>query len=340
MMKSGLFVMGLLLVGVNATAHAEGLFSNFQHKSEPTSDAAELVTLEAKGNEMFPKVSPDGKYLLALVTEGNEAWISRRSIENGDHLNTVTNDIAALGSFAWFGDQVTFSSSRTGHLSLWKKPASGEGLMRREMQLTGELQDMTLLQDGSLIATRLLRGYKQRHGLSSDHFKNWDVGGLHSAIVRIFPDGSEKRLSDGVSPAVSADGTQVVFSIKIGKSVHLFMMNIDGTSLTQLTDTRSVDVQPVWSHDGKWIVFTSNRRDVDAKPDRKDHWNIWAISSEGTHLRQLTQNKGRDGSPSVAEDGSVYFHSDRRVDKLSVEAHQIRSAPRGFHIWKIQLPEE
>ena len=331
---------GLCCLSMSQAAYAGGLFSgeSSANQDKIAPDEAKLVTLENRENEMFPKVSPDGKYLLTLVMQGNDAWISRRSVENGDHLNTVTNDIAALSSFAWFDDKVTFLSSRTGLLSLWKKPSNGEGLMRREMELTGKLQDITLLSDGSLIATRLVQGYKQAHGLSSDHFNNWDMGDLHSYVVHVFPDGSEKRLSEGVSPAVSADGQQVVFSIPMGRSTHLFMMQTDGTHLAELTDARSSDVQPVWSRDGKWVVFTSNRGHMDLHSDSKSNWDIWAISSQGTNLTRLTNDEGRDGSPSVGEDGEIYFHSDRRVDRALSEQRQMKGSTSGFHIWRVKLP--
>lgn len=304
-------------------------------------DGARLLTLASKENEVYPKISPDGKYLLTLTLQGHNAVIARRSADSGMYLNAVTDDIASFASFNWFEDQVTFSSTRTGDLSLWKKPANGEGLMRREIELTGKLQDITLLPDGSVIATRLARGYKQKHGFSSDRFNNWDVGTLHSYIVHIFPDGSEKRLSEGVGAAVSADGRQVVFAINMGRGQHLFMMDVDGSNLAQLTTGHVVDAQPAWSPDGRWVVFTSNREGkADADVSYKNNWDIWAIATDGTHLTRLTTNQARDGAPSVGVDGVVYFHSDRRIPKEVLKAREIRGSASGFHIWTIGLPEE
>lgn len=319
-------------------AQADSLFG--QTSQIKASDTAQLLTLESKENEMYPKVSPNGKYLLTLTMQGHDASISRRAIQNGGYLNLVTDDIASFASFAWFNEQVTFSSSRTGMLSLWKKPANGEGLMRREVQLTGKLQAITLLQDGSVIATRIAQGYKQKHGLSSDHFNNWDMGAVHSYIVHIFPDGSEKRLSSGAGASVSSDGKHIVFSITMGKSQHLFMMDTDGSNLAQLTSGHVQDAQPTWSEDGKWVVFTSNRAGtVDTGVSYKNNWELWAISNEGTHLTRLTQNKAKDGAPSVAADGTVYFHSDRRVSKEDLAEREVRGKASGFHIWTVNLPE-
>jgi len=330
-------MLGLLSFGLSPMAQASSLFG---HQEVKESDTALLLTLADKENEMYPKVSPDGKYLLTLTMQGKEASISRRAIQNGGYLNIVTDDIASFASFAWFDEQVTFSSSRTGMLSLWKKPANGEGLMRREMELTGTLQEMTLLQDGSVIATRIAQGFKQKHGLSSDHFNNWNMGAVHSYIVHIFPDGSEKRLSNGAGASVSADGQHIVFSILMGKSQHLFMMDLDGKHLAQLTSGHVKDAQPTWSHDGKWIVFTSNRSGrLDTGVSYKNNWELWAISNEGTQLTRLTYNKAKDGAPSLAEDGTVYFHSDRRVAKKILAEREVRGSASGFHIWTVNLPQ-
>jgi len=332
--------LGFLSLGMMPMAEAASLFGE-QTKDKMMVDSAQLLTLSDKENEMYPKVSPDGKYLLTLTMHGNEASISRRAIQNGGYLNIVTDDIASFASFAWFDEQVTFSSSRTGMLSLWRKPADGEGLMRREMELTGHLQEITLLHDGSVIATRIAQGFKQKHGLSSDHFNNWDMGAVHSYIVHIFPDGSEKRLSSGAGASVSVDEKHIVFSISMGKSQHLFMMDVDGKNLVQLTSGHVQDAQPAWSHDGKWVVFTSNRNGgVDTGVSYKNNWEIWAISNEGTKLTRLTYNKAKDGAPAVAADGTVYFHSDRRVDKKILAEREVRGSASGFHVWTIKLPQQ
>jgi len=338
----------LLLIALTmsiSTAQANDLFdflegSSQQVKEEPA-DTSELVTLEPKESEMYPKVSPDGKYLLTLTGKSKSYWISRRAIQNGDPLNTVTDDLAALGSVAWLANDVSFLSNRTGSLGLWKKPADGEGLMRRVKELTGKLKDITLLEDGSLIATRLIMHGHDKHMKKKhlDNFNNWEVTGTHAYIVHITADGSEKRLSEGFHPAVSPNGQRIAFSMPIGRSTHLFMMDIDGKNLAELSDTRSIDIQPTWSSDGQWIVFTSNRSHTDMRDGKKNQWDIWAVTREGKQLTQLTLDKARDGTPSAGKDGYVYFHSDRKVSKSVKAEHQVQGNTGHFHIWKIKLPQ-
>jgi len=336
----------LIALTMNLTAvQANDLFGFLegatQHAKDVPSDMAELVTLEPKESEMYPKISADGKYLLTLTGKSKNYWISRRAIQNGDPLNTVTDDLAALASVAWLGNDVSFLSSRTGTLGLWRKPADGEGLMRRAKELSGKLKDITLLSDQSIIATRLIMHAHDKHTQKQhlDNFNNWEIAGTHGYIVHISADGSETRLSEGFQPSISPNGKRIVFSMPIGRSVHLFMMDIDGKNLAELSDTRSIDIQPTWSSDGQWIVFTSNRSHTDMRGGKKNLWDIWAITPEGKQLTQLTLNKSRDGAPSVAKNSYVYFHSDRKVSKQEMQEHQVSGHIGNFHIWKVKLPQ-
>jgi len=339
-----LLLLTALMMSISS-AQANDLFGflegNGQQAKEAPADAAELLTLEPKESEMYPKVSPDGKYLLTLTSQNKHYWLSRRAIQNGDPINTVSDDLAALGSASWLDNNITFLSNRAGTLGLWQKPADGEGLMRRAKELTGKLKDITLLQDGSIIATRLIMHAHDRHQKKQhyDNFNNWKVEGTHGYIVHIAADGSERRLREGFSPSVSPDGQRIVFSMSIGRNINLFMMDLDGKNLAELSDTRSMDVQPTWSPDGQWIVFTSNRAHPDMRNSKKSKWDIWAITRDGKKLTQLTFDPARDGAPSVASNGFVYFHSDRKINKALKADHQVKGNIGHFHIWKIALPQ-
>jgi len=315
------------------------------------SGMAELVTLEPGENEMYPRVSPDGKYLLVVSGKSRKPVITRRLLENGDPLNLVSEyDAQALDSMAWFGnDAVTFLSYRADSLGLWKKPVAG-GVIRRFQRLDGELRSPLVLDDGSVIAVRLKKGGAKRIG-SAGHksvgpgFNNWKSRGI-SHLVRISKNGAEHELTTGVNPALSPDGKRLVFSMQAERSWHLFMMDVDGSNLIQLTEGRNIDVQPTWSLDGKWIVFTSNRGKqvkankigADTHQSGKANWDIWLIGHDGRGLTRLTQDNGRDGAPGIAKNGRVYFHSDRKISKENSRSHQVKGRLKGFHIWSVALP--
>ncbi len=317
-----------------------------QHSDAGESDMAELLTLEPGESEMYPRVSPDGKYLLVISGKSRKPVITRRLIENGDPVNIVSeHDPLALGSIAWHGnDNVTFLSYRADSLGVWEKPVAG-GIIRRYQRLDGELISPVVLDDGGVIAVRLRATSKRigtsRHKISTPGFDNWEMRGKQPYMVYINKHGVELELAAGMNPSLSPNGKRLVFSMQAGRSWHLFMMNVDGSGLIQLTEGRNIDVQPTWSPDGKWIAFTSNRNNgfrEGAHKSGKINWDIWLIAHDGRGLTRLTQNPAKDGGPSISNNGRVYFHSDRKVSKEERNKHQVKSRTGGFHIWSVALP--
>ncbi|MDQ6959744.1 MAG: TolB protein [Mariprofundaceae bacterium] len=349
MKKTMLIMLGLMAIAPSAMAvgvldwlKPAVVETGAGGKKAVLADAAELLTLEPGETEMYPKPSPDGRFLLVRSAKGKHTWISRRYAENGDPANRVTDDIRANDSIAWKdAGHVYFLSGRAGGLGLWKKISDGEGMLSRLLELRGILTQPLLLSDGTIIAVRLTPAANQPadRRSRSDGFNNWNIPGFHTSIVRIHADGNAQVLSEGINLSLSPNGKWIAFSMPVGRSMHLFRMHPDGSELVQITSARSVDVQSAWSADGKWIVFTSNRAHVNMRNARKSNWDIWAINPDGRNLMQLTRGKARDGAPRVASDGRVYFHSDRPVSRQLREQRQVKNVPRGFHIWSIAFPD-
>jgi len=87
-------------------------------------------------------------------------------------------------------------------------------------------------------------------------------------------DGSNKRrlTNNGAtnwSPSWHPDGRRIVFSSNMddwhedrqtfGHNFELYLINVDGTGIERITCNNVFDSFPMFSHDGKRIVFASNR---------------------------------------------------------------------------------
>ncbi|MHB1345984.1 MAG: TolB family protein [Candidatus Humimicrobiaceae bacterium] len=92
---------------------------------------------------------------------------------------------------------------------------------------------------------------------------------------------------------------KIVFtSLKSGNE-DIFIMNIDGSGLTQLTDNPTNDMYPQISPDGKKILYTS---------DINGTWQIMTMNTDGTEKRQITNGSYRSGYPTMSFDGKFIFY--------------------------------
>ena len=55
-------------------------------------------------------------------------------------------------------------------------------------------------------------------------------------------------------PSVSPDGKRIAFSM----NNHIWLINMDGTGLKQITTSSGVEINPTWSPDGNWIGTLSS----------------------------------------------------------------------------------
>lgn len=67
--------------------------------------------------------------------------------------------------------------------------------------------------------------------------------------------GQLTRLTTGQDPALSPDGTQVVFS-RSGGEDGIYLINVDGSNERQIFAGRELLRSPKWSPDGRYIVFS------------------------------------------------------------------------------------
>jgi Tol biopolymer transport system component len=83
-----------------------------------------------------------------------------------------------------------------------------------------------------------------------------------------------------VEPRWSVNDQLVFMSLMNGSELEIYVMNVDGTGLLQLTSSAN-NGDPVWSPDGTRITFGSDR-------EGGNKLNIFAMNADGSQLEQLT----------------------------------------------------
>lgn len=127
--------------------------------------------------------------------------------------------------------------------------------------------------------------------------------------------------------AATAAGDELAVSLPSGATTDVVVVGIDGRVVRRLTsDRRASDYFPVWSPDGRRVVFVSNRDGDD---------ELFVMSANGSGLRQLTRNRAVDTTPAWSPDGrSLVFASNRaggehKLYVLRVDTGSARQLTRG-----------
>jgi len=104
------------------------------------------------------------------------------------------------------------------------------------------------------------------------------------------------------TPAISPDGTEVVFSLRTPRGdADLFISKLDGSNRRNITNNPAVDSSPTWSPSGRQIAFVSNREG--------GVWQIYICDADGSNVRRIVKEGGDVDSPAWSPDGKwLAFH--------------------------------
>ena len=81
----------------------------------------------------------------------------------------------------------------------------------------------------------------------------------------------------------SSDGAKIAFHQQTGDDTtwNIFIMDIAGKNVRQVTSGEYFNLMPSWSPNGKLLAFFSNR---------SGNFEIYTIKIDGSNLKQLTGN--------------------------------------------------
>jgi len=105
------------------------------------------------------------------------------------------------------------------------------------------------------------------------------------------------------SPAISPDGTRVLFSYPDQGRQRILSVNLEARDQKTIIDSDGVNNWPDFSPDGRRIVFASTR---------DDDYEIYSAAADGSDVRRLTHSPRQDIRPRFSPDGSqIAFMSAR-----------------------------
>src|SRR5947209_7395427 len=186
----------------------------------------------------------------------------------------------AIAYSSWSPDdkQIAFVTTISGRYNVWLVPAQ-----------SGWPVQLTVSNDRQINIAWSPKGRWIAYNSDYNGNEQWDlfvVSVDNGQVVNLTntPEVSEE------GAAWSPDGEKLAYTVKPKQSPNYEIDTIDiltkkVTHITNNTPAQLNNMEPMWSKDGKWIVFTQQRA------DEKDG-NIFIVSSAGGHAANLTPHQG------------------------------------------------
>lgn len=208
--------------------------------------------------------SPDGKYICFSEKRGKNNQIFQTHASNGYVCRQITNgnqDFSPIYSSDM--KQIFFARQEMKGISIWSHNISNNFLSN----YTNGMNPYPLAENNSFICTRLTAD-----GRSEIWKINYETG-VEECIV------SDLEHSF-TSPILSPDKQWILLvgssKINAGTITYLntdiYVARTDGSELSQITFHAADDLSPVWSKDGKYIYFISQRGNAEGIA------NVWRMN--------------------------------------------------------------
>lgn len=253
-LRLGPLVAAALAVGLVGLGFALGRASGPSSSAAPPSAASFAQLTFQAGSLSHPTLSPEGQSFAFVRRDGGDLDIQLQRVGGANAINLTADSPRddSEPAFSPDGSQIAFRSDRDGG-GLFLMGATGESVRR----LTDVGWNPAWAPDGQelVYSTEALQTF-------------WPYGrsGIGVLWALHLATGEKRRLTpeglDAVQPSWSPHGDRVAFwGLRAGGQRDLWTVSRSGdaASVVSLTDDADLDWNPVWSPDGRFLYFSSDR---------------------------------------------------------------------------------
>lgn len=223
---------------------------------------------QSSSDEISPMPSPSGDLLAAFTTYKQDIDVALFSIPERKLLKNLT----------------------TGYTTRYEYPIAQSFTTAATMG-----RDIAFAPSGDLLAL-FVRRERGRDLLL--------VNPLSGEIAESIPMQVEQQMA----PSFSPDGRRIAFSGILGNQSDIFLYDLEGRTLTNVTGDAFYDGAPVFTPDGKWLIYSSVG---------EQYAKLYRLNLENPKERfQLTTGEWNDIDAWVTADGKrIFFSSDRQTGR-------------------------
>ncbi|MFO0959692.1 MAG: hypothetical protein U0800_20025, partial [Isosphaeraceae bacterium] len=144
----------------------------------------------------------------------------------------------------------------------------------------------------------------------ADYATDWERTGRNDErIEAVRLDGPEagqvEVLANGLWPRWAPDDDRLAFAARNESNWDVQVRSPDGMTRVRLTDDPALDTYPVWSADGRSIVFLS---------DRRNRWDLYRVPSDHREEpTRVTDHQSREQRADLSPDGKVAAFNDTQA---------------------------